>query len=148
MLALRYVCITVLTNRLANISANVFNSDLTNMFAIDSVNIFIISQANIFRSESNNYFKSDFATCSPVTWPTCPPVLRPTYSPVPRPINSTVILPTYTPVPQLNKALIRWQTGITSFVLNFSIYDGGCSNKEIEDRIIWGTWQVYKEGLL
>ena len=40
MLALRHVFITVLTNRLANNSANMFNSYSANMFNSDSVNIF------------------------------------------------------------------------------------------------------------
>ena len=40
MLVLRYMFITVLTNRLANNSANLFNSDWAYMFNSESVNIF------------------------------------------------------------------------------------------------------------
>ena len=40
MLALRYIFIIVLTNRLADNSANMLNSDSANMFGSDSVNIF------------------------------------------------------------------------------------------------------------
>ena len=52
MLALRYMFITVVTNRLANNSAKVFNSDL--------VNIFTRSQASMFTGNSSNKFNSDF----------------------------------------------------------------------------------------
>ena len=60
MLALRYMFITVVTNRLANNSANVFNSDLANMFNSDLVNIFTRSQASMFTGNSSNKFNSDF----------------------------------------------------------------------------------------
>ena len=69
MLVLRYMFSTVLTNRLANNSANMFNSDLAYMFNSKSVNIlaevrrtcWTSDLANMFTSASDNMFTSDLA---------------------------------------------------------------------------------------
>ena len=69
MLVLRYLFSTVLTNRLANNSANMFNSDSAYMFNSKSVNIlaevrwtcWTSDLANMFTSASDNMFTSDLA---------------------------------------------------------------------------------------
>ena len=101
MLVLRYMFITVLTNRLANNSADMFNSDLVYVFNSESVNILPevrrtcspvahpISSTVILPTCSEVPWLTGSpvprSTCSPVTWPTCSPVPWPTCSPVPRP---------------------------------------------------------------
>ena len=100
MLVLRYMFSTVLTNRLVNNPANMFNSDSVYMFNDESVNILPAVRP----------------TCSPVTWPTCSPVPRPTCSPVPRPTcspvprppRSTVTWPTCSPVPRPICSPVTW----------------------------------------
>ena len=116
MLVLRYMFITVLTDRLANNSVNMFmfNSDLAYMFNSESVNIFpkvrrtfspvthpitsrviLLTWSEVPRPTGSQVPQS---TCSPKTWPTCCLVPRRTYSPVTWPTSLPVPCPTCSPL--------------------------------------------------
>ena len=61
MLALRYIFIIVLTDRLANNSVNMFNSASANMFTSDWNNVFIGALACKFISDFANMITSALA---------------------------------------------------------------------------------------
>ena len=63
MLALRYMFIVILTNRLTNNSSNMFNSNPVNMLTSASANMFISDFANMFTSDLADMFTSQLKKC-------------------------------------------------------------------------------------